>query len=378
MGAGDRGGPRRGDPPPTATPELAAKLSTAADFARTSFITIADSYEVTGAADPGRAVSAAMMGAVVHDRRRRGLAGSVLTWCEPAGDTPGSPWCVTGCSRSTRFLATSDPTPLFALRARRPEPGAGCPPCCVPSSQSRSSRTDSRTPPPLCGQNWPAWTGTRSTTLLQALVRDESAASLNQPDTVAVPVDRAFRDLGYNSVALIELRTRLMARTGLKLPTAAVFDHPTPRALAAYLHAELVGDTAADTAAGKPSDPDEPVVIVGMACRLPGGITGPDELWRLVSEGRDASGPFPADRGWDLERLFDADPGRAGTSYVDRGGFLDGAAEFDADFFGISPREALAMDPQQRRCWRPRGRRWSTRESTRRRCGAPTPGSSPA
>ena len=181
--------------------------------------------------------------------------------------------------------------------------------------------------------------------LLQALVRDEAAATLN---TAEVPMDRAFRDLGYSSVALVELRTRLMAKTGLKLPTGTVFDHPTPRALAAFLHAELVGGTAADTAVGTPSGIDEPIVIVGMACRLPGGITGPDELWTLVSEGRDASGPFPADRGWDSDRLFDADPDRAGTSYVDRGGFLDGAAEFDADFFGISPREAVAMDPQQR------------------------------
>ena len=191
--------------------------------------------------------------------------------------------------------------------------------------------------------------------LLVGVVCSQAATVLGRPSPDDIDPGSAFQDLGFDSVKATELLDRLKTETELALPPTLAFDYPTPDELATHLGQLLSGSVAAAPAVASRVGSDEPVAVVGMACRFPGGVGSAAGLWDLVAGGTDAMGGFPADRGWNLADLFDPDPDAVGKTYTRAGAFVADAAGFDAEFFGISAREAQTMDPQQRLllevCW---------------------------
>ncbi|NJR67160.1 MAG: hypothetical protein HC772_20535 [Leptolyngbyaceae cyanobacterium CRU_2_3] len=154
----------------------------------------------------------------------------------------------------------------------------------------------------------------------------------------------------------VELKSRLSKQLGIRLPATLAFDFPNIERLSHYLSTEglrlpspdsPIATRSVRTSLNQPDQPDEPIAIIGMACRLPGGINTPEAFWQLLQEGGDTRSPIPAER-WDLKAYYDPDPEAPGKMYTRFGHFLAKVDQFDANFFGIAPREATAMDPQQR------------------------------
>ncbi|MEU9918896.1 beta-ketoacyl synthase N-terminal-like domain-containing protein, partial [Streptomyces sp. NPDC051001] len=330
-------------------PELARTLHDfTADDDLTAFVVVTEAGALVGAQSDGLAttvVTAARTEAVVRNRRLHGLPGSLLALGRPDE----------GPAAFDALLETGSPT-LLALWPSTTNPGDRVQRLLdtLTEQEPRATAQANETITAALRAHLADLDERAQLALLGEMIRKETAVVHTHASTEPTPVGRSFRDLGLGSLAVVDLRNRLTERTGLRLPTTVTFDHPTPEALAAHLRAKILGlhDTAGEATTDKDragaADPAEPIAIVGMACRLPGGVANPQDLWRLVSEGRDGVSGFPEDRGWDLDGLFDPDPEKTGTSYVDQGGFLHEAGLFDAGFFGISPREALAMDPQQR------------------------------
>ncbi|MFI0781010.1 SDR family NAD(P)-dependent oxidoreductase, partial [Streptomyces sp. NPDC021212] len=328
------------------------------DMDLSAFVVFSSAAGTLGSAGQGSyAAGNAFLDALVRYRRDRGLPGVSLAW--GPWDHPGGMLGELSAADRERMhrsgfppVSTEQGVALFDAAV-----GVGEPVVLPVRLDLPALRARGEVPPLLRGLIRTRRTAGRiaSTGLVQRevlldLVRNQVAAVLGHENATVVDPNHAFRDLGFDSLMGVELRNGLAAATGLRLPATLVFDYPTAQALADHLFDELLGsDTGVSTpVAALPSVADDPVVIVGMACRYPGGVSSPEQLWQLVTAGVDAIGDFPTDRGWDLGSLYHPDPAHPGTSSTHAGGFLRDPGAFDPAFFGMSPREALATDAQQR------------------------------
>ncbi|MFI0773486.1 SDR family NAD(P)-dependent oxidoreductase [Streptomyces sp. NPDC021212] len=346
------------------------------DMDLTAFVLFSSAAGVIGSPGQGNYAAAnAFLDALAAHRRAQGLPAQCLAWgvWQTSSGMAGSLGDADR-SRMTRGgilpLSHREGLALFDTAVRDAAVRADAPPAVVPVKLDLAAVRASGSVPELLRGLVPVVTrGTarnradadglrrqlaglsedqRLDTLL-TLVRAQAAMTLGYAGPEAVDPERAFRDLGVDSLAAMELRNALGQATGLRLPVTLVFDYPTPAVLARHLLDEVSGTVREGraTTVTTPADGD-PIAIIGMACRYPGGVSSPEDLWRLLDDGTDAISAFPDNRGWNLDRIYDPTGTRPRTTYVDQGGFLYDAAEFDPGFFGIAPNEAMVMDPQQR------------------------------
>jgi acyl transferase domain-containing protein/acyl carrier protein len=187
--------------------------------------------------------------------------------------------------------------------------------------------------------------------LVRALVETEVGKVLGYPSGAVLDPGKGLTDLGMDSLTTMELAKQLQSRLGQRLPATLAFEHPTIEALSRHLCSRLEVEvrrsrSAGPTTAGTPATGD-PIAIVGMACRFPGGADSPEQFWALLRDGVDAVTDIPAER-WDIDRYYDPTPGTPGKISTRQGAFIERPGHFDCGFFDIPPREAAAMDPQHR------------------------------
>ncbi|OKH93979.1 type I polyketide synthase [Streptomyces uncialis] len=312
----------------------------------------------------------AFLDALATDRHARGLAGSSLAWglWEETGSLAGQ-LSAADRRRLARLglvpVASAEAMELFDATVASGAPVTaltrlstaalgdmeGWPPLLrglAPTGPARGAGVRSGSPAsgsPLKAGLSPA----EARRAVAEVVRTHAAGVLGHADPSALPGERAIQEMGFDSLTSLELRNRLATATGLPLPVTLVFDHPSLDALTAHLVERVSGEVAKRDVTGPVTvADDDPIVIIGMGCHYPGGITSPDDLWNLVTQGHEGITTFPTNRGWNLDTLHHPDPDHPTTTYTRHGGFLHDADLFDPHHFAMSPREATATDPQQR------------------------------
>ncbi|MEV6164504.1 SDR family NAD(P)-dependent oxidoreductase, partial [Streptomyces sp. NPDC052052] len=340
------------------------------------FVVFSSAAGVLGGPGQGNYAAAnAVLDALVSERRAAGLPGVSLAWG----------WWGQGSGLTSGLNATDrERFARAGVAAMTPEEGLGLLdaalahnlPVMVPAKLNLAGLARTGEVPPLLSVlARPAGTGRRTADsegesdgaqkvrrklagltapeqeryLLDQVSRQVATVLGHAPGTT-VEAARAFTELGFDSLTAVELRNRLSQATGLRLPATLTFDHPTPLALTRHLHQQLTDGSEPAPAAERPVTAvasDDPVAVVGMSCRFPGGADSPERFWQNLVEGVDTASEVPPDR-WDMDAYYHPRKGVPGKSYTRKASFVPDLADWDAEFFGCTPQEALRLDPQHR------------------------------